>query len=569
MLKVKYFSFSKKLFVLFCIPFVIISLFTTLLCSMMLKKNLSSDIKESLRTMAYSLDSAYGNFYEGDYSRDKSFRLFKGNQKITGDTGFLDKIQEQTGVETSFYYENQIVVTTLKRDAGGRAVGLSLEPEIYQKLQNGEDVFYEGYELEGSTYFGYFIPLRNEDTVVGAIFAGRKSQEVVQQIERQIQMMVILLVGIMLVFLGLLIFFARWLSASMKRTASFLKKVAGGDLGVLGQETEVRNHDEIGDIYRNAQYLRAELRDIVGNIKDSAAALSDSAGDLKKMSFNVHQSVNHMHGRVSEIVEDAEVQAKETDSAVKNISAIAGQIEAVTKEMEFMQAHISSMAEAESNSSRHMSDFSDMNADMMEAVDEIASQVMITNNSVQKIQNTIDIIRSVADETNLLSVNASIEAAHAGETGRGFAVIAEEINRMAGQSAQHAVDVENTIAALKEESEKMVEAMDKVKNVMQKQSACLEETLANVQVVEQGVDSSRTSVISVKGHMEGITDAKEIILENIKNQAAIADKFVVTMEKVTEKVSEIDVRMRELEQTADSLDVISAGLCSGLDIFKM
>ena len=569
MSKVKYFSFSKKLFVLFCLPFVVISLITTVLCATLLRQNLSDQMKESLREVAYSIDGAYSHFYEGDYRRDNTFCLYKGDAKLTGETAYLDKVREQTGVEASFYYDGQIVVTTLKREAGGRATGLSVESEIYEQLKNGQDVFCENYELEGFAYFGYFIPLRNGDEVVGAIFTGHQAAEVVEQVNRQVFMLGGILGGIMLVFLVFLIIFSRYLSSSMRKTMSFLKKVADGELNTSVKGKEVRNRDEIGDIHRLAIFLQNELKDIVSKMKDSAGSLTESATELKGMSSSVYQSVGKMQDEVLEIASGAHQQASETDVAVNRVSDIASQIEQATREMESMQEQMLHMSKAEEDSHRDMQDFTVLNGDMMTAVDEIASQVDITNNSVQHIQKTIDIIRDIADETNLLSVNASIEAARAGEAGKGFAVIAEEINHLAGQSGDNAVSVEKTIVSLKEESEKMVEIMNRVKSVMQEQSERLQATLSNFTIMEQGVKSSGQSVDSVKGHMEEITDLKDVILENIKTQVAIAERFVVATERVSEKVKSIDARMRELERTADHLEEISNKLCQGLDVFKL
>lgn len=534
----------------------------------MLKKNINHEIKEGLRAVACSLDSTYASLYEGDYSRDMTFRLFKGENQISGNTDSLDDIQKKTGVETSFYYENKIVVTTLRREAGGRATGLAMEDEIYERICNDEEVFFSEYELEGNTYYGYFIPLKNDDTVVGSIFAGEKTAKVDKQINQQISLFVTLLVSIMLIFLVLLIVFARYLTNSMKRTMSFLKEVADGELVPSYKHKAVNNQDEIGDIYRIASYLQLQLKGIVGNMKNSAVTLLEYSGNLKSLSLNIHQGLNKTYESSEAIVLDAQEQASVSELAVNKIENMGQQIESVTQEMESLQNNFNNMLKVERASYDVMCNFSTSNVEVITAVEEIANQIDITNDSVQMIQNTIDIIRNIADETNLLSINASIEAAHAGEYGKGFAVIAEEINHMASQSANNAVNVEKTIISLKQESEKMVDIMQKVKEMMNIQSSYLGETISNYEIVEQEVTNSSKSVGSVKNHMDELTMSKNVIYNNVKEQAIIAGRFVQMSENVTDMLKSVDDRMTDLEKTAESLESISDRMCSGLDVFK-
>lgn len=563
-----YFSFAKKLIVLFCIPFVLVAVITTTLCTDMLTENINNEIQELLRTVAHTLNTTYENVYEGEYSRDMEYRVVKGDVVITNNVALIDAVHDQSGVESSIYFEGSIISTTFRREAGGRATGTAMEKDLYARILAGEEFFLPAYEVQGRTYYGYFIPLKNGDTVVGAIFAGRLANEVQEKIDNEIRSLTIVLVAVMAAFLVLLIIFARYLSKSMKKTMKFLKRVAEGELAYSAGKKGVRNRDEIGDIYRSAMYLQNELKDIVGNMKNSAGTLLATSDQLKSVSGRIHDNVSETYASAEVIVSDAELQAKETDQTVDKISEIANQIEYVTKEMESLQKNMQSMSEAEETSYNVMIEFAKYNKEAMDAIDEVAQQVEITNKSVQQIQNTINIIRDIADETDLLSMNANIEAAHAGDAGRGFSVIAEEINKLAGQSAQNAVNVEKTLMSLKTESEKMVTIMDKVKEMMNMQSGRLAETITNFEVVEQGVTDSRKSVDIVRQHMGELTNSKDVVLENVHKQATIAERFVNTTESVTDMVKAVDERMKELEKTAEELEVVSNEMNSGLDVFK-
>lgn len=566
--KNKYFSFSKKLLVLFCIPFLMSGIIVSVLCTVLLNDNIEREIRETLRTVAYSLDSTYNNLYEGDYYRDMAYRLFKGDAQISGKTELLDDIKTKTGVETSMYFEDKIEITTLMQDTGGRAVGIQMESDIYKRICGGEEIFFSEYELQGSTYFGYFIPLKNNETVVGAIFAGEKSHAVSQRIVSQIGLLVSILIGIMLIFLAFLLTFSGYLSKSMRKTTNFLKKVADGELASSIESREVRNRDEIGDIYRIAVHLQNELRHIVGNMKDSAGMLLNSSHQLNEISGEIHENVGQTYSEAEDIVAHAQEQAAATEIAVMKISEIGEKIEHITEEMESMQSSIVAMSQAEEISHGDIKVFSDSNIEVMKTIDDFATQINITNEFVKRIQSTITMIQSIADETNLLSVNASIEAAHAGAAGSGFAVIAEQISRLAAQSADNAVDVEKIIISLQEESGKMVVLMEKVRRMMNEQSDRLKDTIANFLIVEDEVTSSKKSVEFVKKHMDELSKSKDAVLDNIHKQAEIAERFVENTEGVTGMVRNVDERMEQLDKTADQLRDISDKMCSELSIFN-
>ena len=566
--KQRNFSFSKKLLVLFCVPFLMAGIIISVMCTILLENNIEREIRESLRTVACSLDSTYNNLYEGEYHRDNAYRLFKGTTQISGKTELLDDIKKSASVETSMYFENKIEVTTLMQDTGGRAMGIEIEDDIYEKLKAGKEVFISDYELQGSTYFGYFIPLKNNDTVVGSIFAGRKSAEVSQRIAGQISLLVSILIGIMLIFLAFLLIFSSYLSKSMKRTTKFLKKVAGGELASSTEGRVVRNRDEIGDIYRIAVHLQSELRDIVGNMKSSADTLLDSSYELTVVSEEIHKNVGKTYEAAEDTVSHAEEQAATTELAVTTISEIGEKIEFITHEMESMHNSIIAMSLAEETSHDVIDAFSDSNHEVMKTIDEFATQINITNEFVKRIQSTISMIQSIADETNLLSVNASIEAAHAGAAGSGFAVIAEQISRLAIQSANNAVDVEKVIISLQEESAKMVVLMDKVRIMMNDQSGKLKETIANFEIVEDGVTSSKKSVEIVKKHMDELAKSKDTVLDNVHRQAEIAERFVENTESVTDMVRIVDERMEKLDGTALQLKEISDKMCCELSVFN-
>lgn len=564
------FSFSKKLVVIFGVPMFCICIIIVLLSAKSLESNLSKEIQNELKIVSSSLESTYSNLYKGDYARDKTWNLYKGETKISGDTSLLDSLKDKTGIDASFYYEDKTILTTLKMKNGGRAIGLSLNKGIYERVMDGKTVFEPAFEVQNITYYAYFQPLTNENgSVVGVIFSGKPSKEVMGLIESEVRKIVIPTVIIMVFVLISVFIFSKRLTNSMVRTKKYLEKVADGKLAKTNTEKLVRSKDEIGDIYAISIQLQDRFRVIVSKMKASSNMLSISSGGLMNMSQNICSSVTELDEGIEIIARDASKQALETSDSVESISHINQQIEFITAEMKSMCETVSNMSAAEKKSYDIMCKLYETNEAVMKTVEKISNQVEITNNSVLMIQKTIDIIHQIADETDLLSVNASIEAAHAGSAGKGFSVIAEQISSLASLSSENAKSVESVIHKLNEESKKMMLVTEEIEHQMDCQSERLRESMNNFSYVKQGVEDSMLSVQHITEKMAELDKSKNIVLNKVCDISNISDHFEVATEAMGATVKTIDKRMKELEETAHKLEDISQELCNGLDIFEL
>lgn len=567
------FSFSKKLFVLFAFPMVLIGVLLASISTNILRDNLNAEIQKELQIAADSVNTTYSKVYKGDYSIDKGGKLTKGENTISREYDLIDAITDAAGIEITFYYEDRIVLTNMKNKDGVRAgnlTGQRMEPEIYEKICAGETVFVPDYSISELVYYGYFTPLVNSDgSLVGSIFAGRRAETVTEQINSEISKITVPTIAIIVVFLVIVLIFAQSLSKRMTKTKKFLEKVADGYLTGDENAAKIKSQDEIGDIYKMSVTLKSELYKIVSSIKKTTDSLSESSTGLLTISGGANQDVSSLKSSVEDIVRDANEQAEKAAESVENMNNINAQIEYISKEMNDMYETVTAVSAAEREASTIMEELNTANQEMMQTIGKIAEQITVTNRSVQEIQKTIDMIRTIADETDLLAINASIEAAHAGAAGRGFAVIAEQIIKLASMSADNAGEVEKTLFGIRRETEKMVKLMDETKAQMDTQSEKMRETVEKFSSVAQGVESSLTNVESVNSSMETLDASKETVLDIVKRFTDISNQFVSATDTMMENTNHMNERMMEMEVTANQLGELSQSLSSGLDNFKL
>lgn len=565
------FNFSRKLMLLCIIPLAVLCLITTLSSSAILRTNLEDEIESSLQIVAVNLEETYSALYEGDYHEGKGGALYKGEKKISQNTKLLDALKEETGCESTFYWGDRCVITTVLREAGGRIAGSRIEEEIYAVLQEdpSQDHFVT-VNIENTDYYAYYKALINEDgTAVGYIWAAKPSEEVNKNISKETTKLALSSIGLALLCAVLILVFTTLLSKSMSKTKEFLSVISTGDLRQNAKVKDLKRDDELGDIYVTSYSLQEELKRIVSNVKFSAMELSTSSDNLLELSKNTTNNVGGLYDSVEFISRGATDQAEQTSVAAIQVSNIGDQIENISDEIDELSQTAQKMSEAEKSSTSIIRELNAINDEMIDSINKIAEQIEVTNNSIQGIQTAVEMIQAITDETDLLSINASIEAAHAGDAGRGFAVVAEQISKLALQSGNNAASINETINVLLEESGKMVEYMEDVKVKIGDQKDKLNATVAKFGDVATGVDSSLKNIETITNGMDELRQSRDVILDVISDLSAVSEQYAASTSGTIDAAKTMSDAMVTLEKASQKLKQMSDGLYNELQIFKI
>ena len=237
-----------------------------------------------------------------------------------------------------------------------------------------------------------------------------------------------------------------------------------GVLDLLGKKK-----DEVGVMARALIRMRKEMKTTIEKIRTGSGELYDAAQSMNKSASQTAESVEQVDKAISEIAQGATSQAQETQTATENVILMGNMIEETNNEIEDLRNSARAMRSAGENAMKILDELNKINQQTKDAISVIYEQTNTTNTSAMKIKEATDIITDIAEETNLLSLNASIEAARAGEQGRGFAVVASQIQKLAEQSNESARQIALIIDELISDSEKSVETMEEVKEVIGKQ----------------------------------------------------------------------------------------------------
>ena len=216
-----------------------------------------------------------------------------------------------------------------------------------------------------------------------------------------------------------------------------------------------------------------------------------------------------------------------------------------------------------------LKELENINGDVQNAIDVIYDQTNTTNDSANRISEAISIITSIAEETNLLALNASIEAARAGDQGRGFAVVAAQIQTLAEQSNASAVQIGEYITSLMKDSENAVATMEQIKTIMQKQIEMVEKTDEVFQKVMNGIQESREEVAKITENTKELDISRITVTDIVQNLSAVSEEYAASTEETSASASQVSATVQSITESLGDLQKIAVELKESVDKFKI
>lgn len=561
-----------KILMMALIPLVALGLITILVCQGRIDEVVSENIARGLQATALSVRDTMDFASDGIYSVNSDGDLMKGNLDITAHEEIADNVKNGTGTEVTVFYGDTRYMTSVIDENGKRVLGTKAsEKVIATVLKGGQEYFAQNVDVVGEAFYAYYVPLYDSSSTqpIGMVFAGLSQADAKAEISKITGLMAGIVIVIGLVCAAIVFFGVTNMVNALQGGEKALEEVAQGNLTVELSDKLTNRKDEIGGMTRAIAKLKEELITIIGDIKSQSVQLNDASAFLNEMAQQSTNNVEQVEKAVNEIADGAGNQADETQKATENVILMGNMVEETNMEVEQMNENSKVMKQMGQDAFTTLKELDAINKQARESIEIIYKQTYTTNESAQKIKEATQLITNIAEETNLLSLNASIEAARAGEQGRGFAVVAAQIQKLAEQSNESARQIEEIIATLIADSEKAVDTMNVVKEVMEKQSQNVQSTDERFAQVMNGIEDSMRRVNVIADKTEELDRARVNVVDTVQSLTAIAEENAASTEETSASMTEVGSAMLDIADKASSLKGIADSLDRSMSVFKL
>lgn len=552
------------------VPLLVLSVLVTLVMVVSMRSAIVHEVELSLKGTATVVKAAYEQ-NSGDYVQAEGGDIWKGRYDISRSGAFLDAISESSGQDVTFFYGSVRTMTSIKTEDGRRIVGTEAGEKVQQEvLQGGRAYFSENVDIKGVPYFGYYLPVYQPDggEPIGMVFSGMPRTEVLAFIYRSLAIVVVLVLAILAVSVLLIRRYNYAMTHALRKAINAVHDVAGGRLDTPIAETILARDDEIGVLGNSIAELRDVLKQLVDHMGETTQSLRAEANRLEEVSAETQQGVDVMRQASAVISEGAAQQAKDTESASESIEVMGGLITQTNGEAQQLGKQADEMRGASGEAGTAIDALKGVSDRVSEVVQDVEQMMTQTNESAGQIREASDLISGIADQTSLLSLNASIEAARAGAAGRGFAVVAEEIRKLADQSDEASRRIRETIENLLSDFAGVVRSMQQMREVIDQQNSHIRSTETTVKDVVEGLGRTAQGIGTILGEMERLEAARGDVDGVIASLAAVAKENARGIEGSQETVRQVADGFATVTEAAGKLRAAASALADDLAAFR-
>lgn len=481
------------------------------------------------------------------------------------------QVYDKVNVAIDCAKQNDDLYNKVKSEAG-----LSFSEEV-KKFNEGMAAWEASYDLESNTgdwesFHNVFSDARaalDGMQQITETWATQENAALLKEIQARVLTIAILYIILMAVLTVIVVLVIRGIRLGIKKVSKDLDELANGDLTLSYPDDSEIGRDEIGQITLSAKRLTGKLREVMSQSRDMSEEVTTTSSDLSESANQATQASEQVTDAVTEISKGAVAQAESVENAVNETDEIGKNIENITDAVSEMDHYSEEMKDACDKAMSALDKLIRQSEEVTASVKDIGDTINSTNESAKSISEFTQAITDIATQTNLLSLNASIEAARAGDAGRGFAVVADEIRQLADQSSSSADKIKSIVDRLVADSASSVSVLEKLNESFGVQAQQLDSTRDNMESMSVNVTSVKNTSSGISKQVSMLNEAKNGLMGIISDLSAISEENAASTEETNASMEELNATFTIISESAGRLQGLAEELKNNISYFKV
>lgn len=545
--------------------------FFTRLCLTFVEQQATEKVKGDLALAYQILDTTYPGPFEL-----KGGKLYKGGVLLNENYELVDRITALSGDTCTIFQEDTEIATSVRKSDGSRAVGTKAVPEVVEKVLKGGQNYYGEVLVVDKKYQTAYMPLRDAaNRIVGMFSVGMSKDHITAELRNMVAAIGVFAFLTVVVISGATYFVARQIFARLQVFQKAMSRLAEGELTA---HIEYPSRDEFAELATSYNHMVAGLRKTVSGILEAGRRVSEKSSSLREDARNVAMETEEMAAAVNQLTSTSNQEFNNLEMSVTMINeldAAIGQIRGAMQEqatgavtatqiMEQMERAIGEVASRTQNVAQYAAQTVEAAGRGQEAVEQTIDEMERIKNSVfstargiqslgeqsRQIGQIVQVIDDIAEQTNLLALNAAIEAARAGEHGKGFAVVADEVRKLAERSSKATKEIAVLIGNIQQETEKAVKSMEENTKEVEKGSTLVRQAGEALKGIIHMIEQAADQISGISAAVEEMAASSSEAVKAIENLSAYAEKTNAAAEEIAASSAEVVNYIREVAELA-------------------
>lgn len=548
-------NFMKTVLMIGYIPLLTANIILTLFASHKLETNLEESTFLRLKSCATSVEK----YFTWDIREDI---LCKDDVSYE----FIDSLKNDD-IELTFFVEDTRYLTSIKDESGNRIEDTKADSHVWEEVKKGNDYKASNIEIAGVKYYVYYMPVKSEaGDVIGMAFAGEKATTVSNAARTLSRSMYFIDTILLIIFGAILFYVAGLIRKPIKQTAECIDTIAHGD---ITQPIEIHTIlEETFMLITAAKLLQEKLGEIITNVSGTSDQLKDNVDNLKSLTNLSSSGAAQISTTMEELASTASTLAENVQTVNQNAMEMGDNIDEIFKDVESLSDNTQQMNDAKAVATEAIDTVITNTNSTVELISKVKDQIDETNEAIKQINTAVELIVDITSQTNLLSLNASIEAARAGVAGKGFAVVAGEIKQLAEESAKGAETIKAVTQNIIKQSGESVAMVEQIKELVDTESESVNATKENFDVLNNCIQHNIASVKSIDSKTKALDELKGLIIGSITELSAISEENAASNQEVTASVTNISSNVENIDEVTQEVLNSSDTLSELMTYFK-